>query len=147
MWYEVCICKNSWLFYKCEVGFLCLANSYGKDCSSGRCWQTFMFSFWGSSSQFRTQQNRAKEQWQSLKYSPASCSSGGVSVHSAAFSWSHFPGLAHSPVSQSKYWATTASSDKEVHGFNYFLCFFLFLLNFAPSCSMRCLMGLMVERH
>lgn len=50
----------------------------------------------------------------------------GVSVHSAAFSWSHFPELAHNPGSQSKYLTTTASSDKEAHGLTTFCVFFYF---------------------
>lgn len=49
-----------------------------------------------------------------------------VSVYSTAFSWSHFPELVHNPASQNKYLATTASSDKEVHGLTSFCVSFYF---------------------
>lgn len=61
--YKVCICKipNCFLNVKWDLFVLPIVMEKAAE-SSVKYGQTFRFSFWGSSSQFRMQQNRAKEQ-------------------------------------------------------------------------------------
>lgn len=148
----MCVCK---IHSSCKIwGMIVfvLPIIMEKKGSSVGYWPTFGFTFWvsGSQSLFRAEQkNRAKENCYPKNVCQLPAALEVVSVYSTAFSWSHFPELVHNPTSQSKYFTTTASSDKEIHGLTSFCVSFYFfwtLLLLAPWDVSEVLQGRDMEQ-